>query len=90
MTARATNTAEIIDLPQQPKARAHLRECPSGSWRVHDDADRRGGLFADRRSALKFARREFGPNTQIIAHPPLATASTRRLSSVQQRRLSSK
>lgn len=90
MTARAANTAEVIDFSQQPRARAHLRECPSGAWIVHDEADRRGGRFADRRSALKFAKREFGANTHIIAHPPLEPASTRRLSSVRQRRLSSK
>ncbi len=86
MTADSGNTAETLD-PTQPGARAHLRECPSGAWIVHDDANRRGGRFADRRSAVKFVRREFGANSQIIAQKPLATANTRRLSNTGQRRM---
>lgn len=40
--------------------RAQLRQGPAGTWIVQDREDRRGGLFRDRTSALKFMRREFG------------------------------
>ncbi len=56
---------------------AYVYEARSGNWIVRDEMDSRGGLFTNRKVALKFARREFGPDTQIImADPEMATEDT--------------
>ena len=47
-------------------ARILLRRTPDGLWIVRDEMDRRGGRFHDRRAALRFASREFGPAARII------------------------
>ena len=47
-------------------SRAHVFEGPGGLWTVRDDEDRRGGLFNDHKAAMKFVRREFGLNAQVV------------------------
>lgn len=44
-------------LSQSPFVRLHQIE--SGCWEVSDEANRRGGLFRDYRSAARFIKHEF-------------------------------
>ena len=68
-------TAQIVKV-QQAKfiTCAYVYEGPSGNWIVQDDMDSRGGLFTNRKAALKFVRHEFGPDTEIVMAAP-STAS---------------
>jgi hypothetical protein len=43
-----------------------LRETRLGTWVVREESDRRGGSFFTLRAALKFIRREFGADAQVI------------------------
>jgi hypothetical protein len=45
----------------------HLRETRSGHWIVHDDMNRKGGRFVDRRAAMNFIRRELGLRARAVA-----------------------
>ena len=68
-------TAQIVKVQQaQLIACAYVYEGHSGTWIVQDEMDSRGGLFTDRKAALKFVRHEFGPDTQIVMAAP-STAS---------------
>ena len=68
-------TAQIFKVQQaQFIACAYVFEGPSGNWIVQDEMDSRGGLFANRKAALKFARHEFGSETEIVMDAP-STAS---------------
>ncbi len=68
---RPINPSQVEALTRTPAAdRVHVRPTPSGLWIVRDEMDRRGGRFQDRKSALRFARREFGPAARIFVPPP--------------------
>ena len=45
-------------LPSRFEGRVQLREGPFGTWIVQDHAQRRGGFFRDRDSAINFIRNE--------------------------------
>lgn len=47
----------------------HLRETRSGHWIVHDDMNRNGGRFVDRRAAMNFIRRELGLRARAVSAP---------------------
>ncbi len=67
--------APIVNLQQdQPAAFAHVYEGPSGTWIVQDDMDSRGGMFTNRKAAMKFVDGEFGPETKIISSAPATDA----------------
>ncbi len=63
--------AQAVEAQQiQFIACAYVYEGPSGSWIVQDEMDNRGGLFTDRKAALKFVRHEFGPDAEIVMAAP--------------------
>ena len=72
MKVKPINPSTAEGLTRAPRTdRVHVRRTTSGLWTVRDELDRRGGLFQDLKSALRFARREFGPAARIVAPPCL-------------------
>jgi hypothetical protein len=72
-------TAQIVKVQQAKLITcAYVYEGPSGNWIVQDEMDSRGGLFTNRKAALKFVRHEFGPDTEIVMAAP-STASENHL-----------
>ena len=70
--------AQIVKVQQaQFIACAYVYEGPSGTWIVQDEMDSRGGLFTDRKAALKFARHEFGLNTKIVMAAPVSSSDAK-------------
>ena len=57
---------ETTDAETQAAICAYLNQNATGGWIVRDEADTRGGLFQNRKAALKFVRNEFGREARII------------------------
>jgi hypothetical protein len=55
----------------------HLRETGSGHWIVHDEMNRKGGRFVDRRAAMNFIRRELGLRARAVTASQVEDAVSR-------------
>jgi hypothetical protein len=55
---------------QHLQRRVFVRVAPSGAWIIFDERDHRGGRFRDREAAMRFIRREFGPEVELVMWTP--------------------
>lgn len=47
-----------------------VRQNVAGTWTVEDVAASRGGLFLTWNAALRYIRRDFGPDARIVMQTP--------------------
>ena len=62
-----TKTIEMDAKMSAYEQSVHLRETGSGHWIVHDEMNRKGGRFVDRRAAMNFIRRELGLRARAVS-----------------------
>jgi hypothetical protein len=60
----------MTNIQHNSSRRVFVRVAPSGAWIISDERDRRGGRFRDRAAAMRFIRREFGQEVELVPWMP--------------------